>query len=152
GNITIQVVTPVTLQPATLPNGTAGQNYSVTFTGSGGTPPYTFFAPFGQLPAGLTLDPQTGVLAGKLNPSGTYFFGIEVYDSSFNRQRAQHTYTITVGPPVITPTGLPNATLNQPYNTTLTVVGATGAVTWSLLSGSMPGLTLNANGTITGTP
>ena len=56
-------------------------------------------------------------------------------------------------PPKITTPSLPNGEVDTTYNQTL---GATGSetITWSLASGStMPaGLTLNSDGTITGTP
>ena len=56
-------------------------------------------------------------------------------------------------PPKITTASLPNGEVDTTYNQTL---GATGSetITWSLASGStMPaGLTLNSDGTITGTP
>jgi len=55
------------------------------------------------------------------------------------------------GPPVITSTTLPNATLGQPYTTTLTTADNRNG-TWSITTGTLPaGLTLTGN-TITGTP
>ena len=63
------------------------------------------------------------------------------------------TGSITNAPPKITTTSLPNGEVDTTYNQPL---GATGSetITWSLASGStMPaGLTLNSDGTITGTP
>ena len=54
--------------------------------------------------------------------------------------------------PKITTDSLPDGTVNQLYTATLQATG--NGITWSLASGStMPaGLTLNSNGTITGTP
>ena len=55
--------------------------------------------------------------------------------------------------PSITTTSLPGGTVGTVYSQTLTATGS-GTITWSLAEGSsMPdGLTLNSNGTITGTP
>ena len=55
--------------------------------------------------------------------------------------------------PSITTESLPGGTVGTPYSQTLTATGS-GTITWSLAEGSsMPdGLTLNSNGTITGTP
>jgi len=51
-------------------------------------------------------------------------------------------------------TSLPDGVLNAPYSATLQSTGGTGAVTWSLTTGTLPtGLTLNpSTGAITGTP
>lgn len=55
---------------------------------------------------------------------------------------------------LITATSLPDGVLNAAYNATLQSIGETGAVTWSLTTGTLPtGLALNAStGAITGTP
>jgi Putative Ig domain len=58
-------------------------------------------------------------------------------------------------PPVITTTSpLPQGTVGLPYTTSLAATSGAGATnTWSLQSGQLPaGLTLNADGVISGTP
>ena len=58
---------------------------------------------------------------------------------------------IIVPAPAITTESLPEGTVNQLYSATLEVTG--NNITWSLDSGTLPdGLTLDSNGTITGTP
>ena len=53
--------------------------------------------------------------------------------------------------PVITTSSLPDAPINLTYNVTLTATGGTAPYTWSLASGTLPpGLSLNADGTLTG--
>ena len=53
----------------------------------------------------------------------------------------------------ITTSSLPNGTVNTAYSATLAATGGTSPYTWSLASGNLPtGLTLNASGSITGTP
>ncbi len=48
---------------------------------------------------------------------------------------------------------LPGGTVNVVYSTALNATGGTGAISWTLDSGALPaGLTLNPNGTVTGTP
>ena len=60
---------------------------------------------------------------------------------------------IVVNSLVINTTSLPNGKAGSAYSTTLAASGGSGSYTWSLLSGSLPsGITLNAAGTITGTP
>jgi uncharacterized repeat protein (TIGR01451 family) len=54
--------------------------------------------------------------------------------------------------PAITTTTLPAAVLGTPYSATLQAAGGFPPYTWSITQGTLPlGLTLNANGTISGT-
>lgn len=71
---------PIALSPATLPNGTVGVPYTQTFTGSGGTAPYTFGVTAGALPAGLTLT-AAGVLAGTPTTAGSSTFTVRGTDA-----------------------------------------------------------------------
>jgi len=75
----------VTILPQNLPDGTDGEAYSVTFTVTGGQPPYTWsLAPDSNpLPGGLVLSAD-GLLSGTLtdNPAGTYDFTIQMNDSA----------------------------------------------------------------------
>ena len=61
-----QLVTPAPLAISTtsLPNGGVGASYSKTLTSTGGAPPVSWSISSGALPAGLTLDPSTGVISG----------------------------------------------------------------------------------------
>jgi hypothetical protein len=53
----------------------------------------------------------------------------------------------------ITTATLPDGTVGVPYSAMLTVTGGAPPYTWSLVSGSLPpGLALDANGTVSGTP
>jgi len=56
-------------------------------------------------------------------------------------------------PLIISPATLPNGMLGTPYNQTITASGGTGLYTFGVTSGALPpGLTLTANGTLSGTP
>ena len=61
---------PITLTPATLPNGTVGVAYNQTIVGSGGSAPYTFSVTSGTLPTGLALT-VAGALVGTPGVAGT---------------------------------------------------------------------------------
>jgi hypothetical protein len=53
----------------------------------------------------------------------------------------------------ITPSGLPDWTIGQPYTPVVTASGGSGPYTFSQTGGALPtGLTLNSNGTFSGTP
>jgi len=64
------------------PAGAAGAPYLSTFTGSGGTPPYTFAISAGSLPPGLVLNPATGAVTGTPTFGGTYNFTVQITDSA----------------------------------------------------------------------
>jgi hypothetical protein len=83
---------------------------SIPFLTTGGKAPYTYTISSGELPSGLTLNPDSGVLSG--TPTGikndefvtgygfVYKFNIKVTDSSVpTRKYAIDTYTYTVLPP-----------------------------------------------------
>ncbi|SPA15965.1 conserved exported hypothetical protein [Cupriavidus taiwanensis] len=80
---TLTVSAPaLSLSPASLQAPVAGVAYSQAFTAGGGTAPYTFAVAAGTLPAGLSLNPSTGVLSGTPPTAGTHTFTVRVTDSS----------------------------------------------------------------------
>ena len=68
--------------PSRLPDGTDNISYNATLTATGGTPPYTWIKLSGDLPTGLTLHSDTGIIDGKPTAPGTYEFTIQVSDNS----------------------------------------------------------------------
>ena len=147
----------ITVNPATLPNGTVGTVYNQVITATGGTAPYTFAVSSGTLPTGLTLNPTTGVINGSPTTAGTFTFTITATD--VNGCSGSRLYEITIaasGCAVITlsPTTLPPGQVNTLYNQAVTASGGTPAYTYSVASGALPtGLTLNpATGVISGVP
>ncbi|MES2902837.1 MAG: Ig domain-containing protein [Pseudomonadota bacterium] len=70
----------VSLSPVTALGLVVGTPFTRTFTGSGGTVPYTFALDGGTLPAGLTL--VSGVLSGTPTTAGAYSFGIKATDAN----------------------------------------------------------------------
>ena len=80
---------PVGSQSATL-----GTAYALTLETSGGFLPAAWAVTQGALPPGLTLDRQTGRIAGTPDSAGTYTFVVQASDSS--RRVAQRALTITV--------------------------------------------------------
>jgi hypothetical protein len=72
---------PISLSPATLPEGSVGVAYSQQITASGGTGPYTFAVTSGTLPAGLTLSPG-GLLSGTPTSAVSATLTIEAIDAN----------------------------------------------------------------------
>jgi large repetitive protein len=148
----------ITVNPATLPNGTLGIAYSQTVSGSGGTAPYTFAVTSGALPTGLSLNTTTGVIAGTPTTVGNFNFTITATDA--NGCPGTRAYAIVIAAaacPVITVNPappLPNGVVGTPYNQTVSAIGGLAPYTFSVTAGALPnGLLLNAGtGAITGTP
>jgi hypothetical protein len=96
-------------------NPMVGEPYHQTLQSTGGTLPVTWSVPPGTLPAGFTLDPSTGTIAGTATASevGTTNFTAQLTDSS-------------------SPTPL---TATQPLSLTITTATACGTGSESLLNG-----------------
>ena len=142
---------------SSLGAGTVGSNYSATLQATGGTSPYKWTVTTGSLPAGLTLAASTGVISGKPTTSGNFSFGVTAKDSSTTVQSATATIALTVAaaatPLTISSTSVSGGTTNVSYSSGLGASGGTTPYTWSITSGSLPaGLSIAANGTISGTP
>jgi len=90
---------PIVLFPATLPGVAVGVPFSQTFTGSGGSGPYSFGVTVGTLPAGLTLSPA-GVLSGTVAVAGVTPFTIRGTDAA--GCFVERAFTASVGVPVPT--------------------------------------------------
>jgi uncharacterized protein YhjY with autotransporter beta-barrel domain len=145
----------LTLSPSTLPNGTVGTPYDQGVTASGGSGAYNYFVSSGALPAGLTLNPNTGTITGVPTTGGPASFTIEAVDPSTGNFATQ-AYNVNMGTNSLTlsPSTLPNGTHGVAYNQTVTASGGTGPYTYTVSAGTLPaGLTLNpSTGAITGTP
>ena len=80
---TLLTVQPASLSVTTtsLPDGVTNVAYSATLTAMGGTPPYTWSLPSGSLPAGLTLNTNSGVISGIPTAIGVSTFTAGVKDN-----------------------------------------------------------------------
>lgn len=146
----------ITVNPAAVPNGTAGAGYSgATFTQAGGVGTITWTVSAGSLPTGMQLDAATGLLSG--TPLVTGAFPITVRATDANLCFGERALTLTVDCPTIAvnPAAIPNGTGGVAYaGATFTQAGGVGTITWSLSAGSLPtGMQLDAaTGLLSGTP
>jgi hypothetical protein len=148
---------------ASLPNATEGVGYLYQATASGGFPPLTWEITSGDLPDGITFGAD-GLFEGTpaIGTAGDYSLTIMVSDSCPDGARADaievtlnvNTSTSDCDPgPIILTQTIAGAIESEAYDQTLQVEGGHGAVSWTLISGSLPsGVNLTPNGHISGTP
>src|ERR1041385_6187944 len=136
-----------------LPAGRVGTVYSVQLAITNGVGPFTFGAE--DLPPGISLNGQTGMLSGNPSAAGRYFVTLSAYDAGEGNNSA------TVLPLLVLPSdsdfqfitqSLNNGEVGTPFFDAYLVTNAAGNVTFAA-SGLPPGLTLDpATGIVSGTP
>jgi hypothetical protein len=154
GVVTIsQTGVPPSITTTSLPAWTAGVAYSQTLAAAGGATPYTWSVSSGSLPHNLSLNASTGVISGTPDTAATSSFTVTVTGTDTLSSSAPLSIAINPALSVTTAT-LPAGALSTAYSQTLAASGGTGARTWSITSGALPGgLHLNSStGVISGTP
>jgi hypothetical protein len=153
------IVNPAILAITTIPplfNGNVGTAYAQTFSASGGVPPYTWALISGSAPAGLSLDPITGILQGTPQSAGTSSFTLQVTDKAGTS--VSQNYSIDVKQPALTLTvagTLPAGAVGVSYSQKLPVAasGGTPPYSWSIVGSTVPGLVFDSAGVaLAGTP
>jgi len=151
--LSIAINAAPSITTSSLPADTVGVAYNQTLAATGGTTPLTWSLQSGSLPAGLSLVSSSGAITGTPTAAGTSNFTAKVTDAV--GASATKALSIVINAAIsITTASLPTGTIGAAYSQTLAATGGTGALTWSIQSGTLPaGLSLNAStGAITGTP
>jgi len=144
---------------SSFPDTTITTPYTVNLAGIGGSTPYTWswvaVAPSVSLPAGLNL--VGNQITGAPTVAGSYRFRVTLTDASGAAATAD--YTLNVTSVTINTSALKAWTQGVDYTQgiaqTLTGTSSSGtALTWTLANATSlpPGITLAADGAITGTP
>ena len=81
-----------TITTTSAPDATSGTAYNTALAASGGQAPYVWTIASGSLPAGLSLNSGSGVLAGTTSASGTFSFTVRVTDAA----KAQDTQGLSI--------------------------------------------------------
>ncbi|WP_338873119.1 putative Ig domain-containing protein [Myxococcus stipitatus] len=149
-DVTLATFLPPALDPLANPSVYVRDNVTRPLNALHGKAPFVFTAS-GALPPGLTLA-SAGLLHGQPTQDGVFTFDITARDANDRAATRPVTFTVTALPAITTLT-LPDATQGSAYNQALTATGGMGARTWTLATGALPpGLTLSAQGTLSGTP
>jgi hypothetical protein len=118
GNAALQVqAPPLSIVTTILPSGPMETPYSVHLSGTGGTLTYNWSLESGSLPAGLGVNPGSGVISGTPSTVGVYNFTIRLTDSGEPVQSVTKSLAITI-----------TATLNSITVTPAVPVIAVGAL------------------------
>jgi len=147
---------PLVIDTTALADVQSTTQVSTKLVAHGGVFPYTWSST--TLPAGLVLDPATGLLSGSVAASGTYPITFFVTDSSATPVTAQRTLTLNVGVITIADITLKEWTEGQEYNSIpFQQMSATGGVepfTWDITAGNPPtGIDIGpTTGRFTGVP
>lgn len=150
---TMQIVGPLTVVTQSLPGATPGTAYQAALEASGGEPPYAWAVSAGNLPAGLTLNGEQGVISGTPTAANTFNFTVRVTDRGGRNATRALSIQVQAGLSITTAT-LPNGMVGVAYSQLLAASGGVGNRTWSISAGNLPaGLQLAAaTGQITGVP
>lgn len=143
------IVTAPAITTESLPDGTAGQSYTATLEATGNN--ITWSA--SDLPAGLTLDADTGAITGTPTTDGQFQVTVTATNSVGNIDR---TYTLNIKPATVSVTGLKldkdSLTLQENGSDILTATvepadATNKAVTWASSDNNIA--TVSEDGTVT---
>ena len=102
----------------------------------------------GQCPAGLDIEPATGVISGTPSESGAFAFTVQAANS-FGATNAAYDLAVNAAPAIATET-LPGGNVGATYSQTILATGWP-VPAFALASGTIPaGLSLDAAGTLSG--
>lgn len=121
--------------------------YSNALTASGGVAPYSFRVVSGSLPSGLTLSPG-GTLSGTVNTPTEADLTIEVTDGN-GRSSTGTLFVSIVDPLGITFDNRNLVYVGEPQSWRIVASGGYGDLSYKYV-GSVPGMTMGADGTVTG--
>lgn len=148
--ITIKPSSAITIITSSLPSVKAGAYYSQTLATEASADSKIWYVDSGDFPAGLTLGRESGIISGTPTEAGSYTFRVRLIAGTESTTKA---FTLTVTPviSIITST-LPQAKVDEAYSFTLNATPYSMKFTWSGIGSLPPGLSLDAAGTLAGTP
>jgi hypothetical protein len=85
---TVDISPAISVSTTALPPGVRGRVYSTQLSAADNVGSVTWSIASGTLPAGLTLNPSTGVISGRPTKTGTFDFVVGVRDEQTTATRA----------------------------------------------------------------
>jgi len=124
-----------------------GIPYSNYVIATDGISPYTYTLRSGVLPPGIYLNSYTGQLFGTPVSGGAYTVGIEATDNKGNTGGICAYFLVSCSGSFLT-ANFPEGIVGQLYSSSISMIGGTQPITYSLI-GSLPdGLNLYQNGIV----
>ena len=154
------VVEPLFILPLTLHRGKTNEPYtSEVITADDAVLPVTFRSR-GNVPGGMSINPDSGSFSGTPTTPGTYVFELGAIDSSELNGTSRHLegwrrYTVVIEEAeiILHPDSLPAATAGTPYSATISASGGTGKYTFRTWTDAPHGLSVDrTSGKVTWTP
>jgi len=149
------------IQDQSVPGGTIGQAYTKQLTvwsithlnpKQGSPTQATWSLASGSLPAGVTLS-STGLLSGTPTAEGSFTFRVRATGGGNATDIETETLTVRQPLTLTSALGAARAEVGLPFESKQSAGGGSGTYTWSVGPGALPaGVTLAADGTISGTP
>jgi len=137
----INIVNPLKAYSTTLSPALKDHLYSEFIQIQGGQYPLSFTA-INTLPAGLTLNENTGEISGIPENTGGFNFQVVIQDHSIsNPQKVTQFFHLPVQSylTVVTPSEFPESLIDSEINLTLHAKGGVEQFTWSIENGGLPG-------------
>lgn len=107
----LSVQSPLAIGTTSLPGGAVGSAYAQTLSATGAWGAYSWAVSAGSLPAGLSLNAQTGSISGTPTAGGTSAFTVTATGTGVPAQTAAQTYSVTITAPPATPAATPKLSL-----------------------------------------
>jgi len=151
---TLSVVQRLKISTPAVPAGEVGLAFTTQLAATGGRGNHTWSLASGTvLPAGLTLDPATGVISGKPAAAGVFPVKVTVTDTIGLTDTVEVQLHVAAKL-AIAKNALKNATATHAYKVRFKAEGGVRPRTWTILRGKLPaGITLNAKtGELSGKP
>lgn len=134
-----------------LPVATIGVEYQADLFAQGGSGPLSWSITHGTLPAGLSIDADTGRIFGVAETESATMITVSVTDGSLTHAR---TLKLTVAAPTvdlkIVSRSVPPVWVGQHYEYPMTALGGVPPYAWSVRPALPAGLTLTSSGTLAG--
>lgn len=138
------------LPTISLGESTVGAPFARSLASTQGATPLSYAAQ--GLPPGITLDAQTGALSGSATAAGSFTVDASVTDAAGRSDQRSYPLVVLEAPHFVT-ASLPSATLASTYVTRVEASGGKAPLVYAFHSGSFPpGLSIDASGTLSGTP